>query len=158
MFTHFLQIGHHLIKDGNRWSLAFSAEQTKTKIPIEFGIPERLASYLETYLELVRPRLLRGRDSNALWISAKARKLSYAAIVNLFGQHSSQRLGIRIAPHDVRDAGATMWPIARPDRIGVASELLGHSDPRTMQKHYNRARGIKASRAQAKIIAHIRRR
>jgi integrase/recombinase XerD len=142
-----IEIGRHLIKDGEHWALAFSAEETKTKVLVEFAIPERLASYLETYLKLVRPRLLRGRDSNALWISTKGGKLSSSAVGNSFARHSSQRLGIRLAPHDVRDAGATFWAIARPAQIGVAQEMLGHSDPRTMQNHYNRARGIEATRA-----------
>jgi integrase len=152
-----IEIGLHLVKIGDHWSLLFPAEQTKTKLSIEFRIPERLVTYLETYLALVRRRLLRGRANNGLWISAKGWKLSYAAIVHLFGRHSFQRLGIRIAPHDVRDAGATLWAIARPAQIGVAQELLGHSDPRTMQNHYNRARGIEAGRAHAKVIANLRR-
>jgi hypothetical protein len=33
---------------------------------------------------------------------------------------------IRIAHHDLQDAGATTWAISRPDQIGVARDLLVH--------------------------------
>src|SRR2546425_7456183 len=35
------------------------------------------------------------------------------------------RLGLRITPHDVRDAGTTTWAIFAPDQIGVARDLVG---------------------------------
>ena len=60
-------------------------------------------------------------------------------------------------PHDVRDAAATLWALLAPDQIGVARDLLAHADLRTTTKHYNRARGIKASRAYAQVIARMRR-
>ena len=72
-------------------------------------------------------------------------------------RHTLGRLGIRIAPHDARDAGATTWAIAAPERIGVARDLLGHSDLRTTTRHYNRARGIEASRAHVLVINRLRR-
>ena len=52
---------------------------------------------------------------------------------------------------------ATTWAIAAPDQIGVARDLLGHSDLRTTTRHYNRARGIEASRAHALVIKGMRR-
>jgi hypothetical protein len=39
---------------------------------------------------------------------------------------------------------------------GVVRDLLTHSDLRTL-KHYNRAKGIEASRAYGQVIAGIRR-
>ena len=68
------------------------------------------------------------------------------------------RLGFRITPHDARDAAATTWAISAPDQIGVARDLLAHSDLRTTIRHYNRARGIEASRAYSQVIAGMRRR
>jgi integrase len=82
--------------------------------------------------------------------------LSYVGIVKCF-QRLSDRLGVRIAPHDARDAAATTWAISAPDQIGVTRDLLTHSDLRTTTKHYNRARGIEASRAYSRAIAEIRR-
>jgi integrase/recombinase XerD len=109
-----IEIGRELIQDGGHWFLVFPRGDTKNKMPIEFEIPERLMPYLDKYLELVRPRLLRGRRSNALWVSAKARKLSYAAIGAVFDRHTFNHFGFRVTPHDARDAGATTWQSLGP--------------------------------------------
>jgi site-specific recombinase XerD len=114
-----------------------------------------LVPYLALYLEVVRPRILRHGTCTALWVSLKGGALSYVGIVKSF-QRFSDRLGVRIAPHDARDAAATTWAISAPDQIGVVRDLLAHSDLRTI-KHYNRARGIEASRAYGQVIAGIRR-
>jgi hypothetical protein len=45
----------------------------------------------------------------------------------------------------------------RAAAVGVARDLLAHSDLCTTIKHYNRARGIEASRAHCQVIAELRR-
>jgi integrase len=67
-----------------------------------------------------------------------------------------RRLGFRISAHDARDAAATTWALFAPEKIGVARDLLTHSNLRTTIKHYNRARGIEASRAYCQVIAAMR--
>ena len=74
----------------------------------------------------------------------------------MISRHSKDRLGIHITPHDARDAAATTWAIAAPDQIGVARDLLAHSDLRTTIKHYNRAKGVEASRAYRQVIDAVR--
>jgi len=51
-------------------------------------------------------------------------------------QRLTERFGIRIAPHDVRDAAATAWAILAPDWRLPSICLC------TAIKHCNRARGI----------------
>ena len=152
-----IQIGCDLVREGEKWFIAIPPEDTKTKIPLDFEVPELLQPYLETYLDHVRPRMLRRPACNALWVSAKGGALSYSAVGPVFTRHTTRRLGIRITPHDARDAAATTWAIAAPAQIGVARDLLTHSDLR-MTRHYNRARGIEASRTHAQLLAKIRRR
>ena len=101
--------------------------------------------------------MLRRPNCGALWVSPKGGALVYGAIGQVFSRHSTSRLGFRITPHDARDAAATTWAISAPDQIGVARDLLAHSDLRTTIKYYNRARGIQASRAYAQVIAGMRR-
>jgi integrase/recombinase XerD len=151
-----LEIGRQLVLEGDRWFVIIPREETKTGTPIEFLVPEMLIPYLALYLEVVRPRILRRGTCTALWVSPKGGALSYVGIVKCF-QRLSDRLGVRIAPHDARDAAATTWAISAPDQIGVTRDLLTHSDLRTTTKHYNRARGIEASRAYSRVIAEIRR-
>ena len=152
-----LKLGRHLVHTGGHWVLVIPSAESKTAAPIEFAIHEFLTPYLATYLGVIRPRILRGSPCDALWVSPKGGPLCYSAFWNVIARHSEVHLGFRISPHDVRDAAATTWAIAAPERIGVARDLLAHSDLRTTTRHYNRARGIEASRAYASVIARIRR-
>ena len=150
-----LEIGHQLIQEGDDWFIIIPPEETKARAPIEFALPEFLRPYLTSYLDIVRPRMLR-RSSAALWVSPKGGALSYSAVWGIITRHSARRLGIHISPHDVRDAAATTWAIGAPDQIRISRDLLSHSDLRTTNRHYNRAKGIEASRACAQVIAGLR--
>ena len=149
-----LEIAHHLFVDGNRWFVVVLREETKTGKRIQFEIPNLLVPYLTTYLTMVRPTILRGRTHTALWVSSQNGGLSYVGIVKSFARLST-RLGVKISPHDVRDAAVTTWAIARPDQIGVSRDLLYHSKLDTTNL-YNRAKGIEASRAYRQMIREIR--
>ena len=155
-----LEIGRHLIRQGDGWFVIVPRTETeKNSSSIEVAIPELLTPYLAAYLAVVRPRMLRRPTCNALWVSPCGGALGlFRDLANLHPAYSQPALGIHITPHDVRDAGATTWAIAAPAQIGVARDLLGHSDLRTTNRHYNRARGIEASRAHTQVIRRIRRR
>ena len=149
-----LEIGRHLVQEGDGWFVIIPREETKTGTPIEFAVPELLAS--------VSCHLSRYRSSTDAPASAmqramgkpEGRALSHIPRSGeVITRHTASRLGFRIAPHDVRDAAATTWAISAPDQIGIARDLLAHSDLRTTTKHYNRARGIEASRAYTQLIA-----
>jgi integrase len=153
-----LEVGRHLIREGDGWFVLIPREETKTRrAPIEFPVPKLLEPYLAIYLDIIRPRLLYQATCAALWLNSQGRALAYAQIGDIISGHSMSRLGIRITPHDVRDAAATLWALLAPDQIGVARDLLAHADLRTTIKHYNRARGIEASRAYSQVIAEMRR-
>jgi integrase/recombinase XerD len=152
-----LEMGRHLVWEGDRWFVIIPREEAKTGTPIEFPVPELLHAYLSFYLELVRPRILRRSRCAALWVSPQGGALTYGAIGLVFNRLSRARFGCRIAPHDARDAAATIWALSAPDQIGVARDLLSHADLRTTTKYYNRARGIEASRAYSQVIAGMRR-
>jgi integrase len=150
-----MQIGRHLVQQGDDYFLVFPSSETKTGAPIDFAIPALLDPYMRVYLDCVRLRMLRN-PSNSVWVSAKGCALSYSAIWDVITRHTEARLGIRIAPHDVRDAAATMWALAMPAHIGIARDLLSHSNLRTTIKHYNRANGVAASRTYAQLIFRTR--
>jgi integrase len=152
-----LAIGRDLIKEDDHWFIVIPPEETKTRTYIEFQVPDTLRVQFSAYLILVRPRMLRRPGCKALWVSPKGGPLSYSAIGPVITRHTTKRLGIRITPHDARDAAATTWAIAAPQHIGVSRDLLAHSDLRTTTKYYNRAKGIEASRAHSQLIARLRR-
>jgi integrase/recombinase XerD len=153
-----IEIGRDLIKEDGNWFIVIPPEETKTKTSIEFEIPDEFRERLSTYLNHVRPRMLRQLGCKALWVSPKGGPLSYSAIGPVMTRHTSERLGIRITPHDARDAAATTWAIAAPQQIGIARDLLAHADLRTTTKYYNRAKGIEASRTHNELIARLRKR
>jgi integrase len=150
-----LEIGCHLVLERERWFVLVPREKTKSGKRIQFELPEALIPYLNLYLENVRPGILAGKKLRALWVSPKGGSLSHVGIIKSFAR-LSKRLGVRISPHDARDAAMTTWAITRPDKIGIARDLLYHSNPDTSTRHYNRARGIEASRAYRRIIREIR--
>jgi integrase len=152
-----LEIGRHLLREGDRWFVIIAREETKTGTAIEFPIPELLDSYLAFYLDVARQRLLRDPTCEALWVNSKGSRLSYLSIGRIIGGRSKDRLGVHVTPHDARDASATTWALHAPDRIGVARDLLAHRDLRTTIKHYNRAKGVEASRAYREVIDGMRR-
>ena len=152
-----IEIGRDLIEEGDHWFIVIPPEETQTKTYLEFQIPEDLQDELATYLNLVRPRMLRRVGCRALWVSPKGGALSYSAVGPVITRHTTKRLGIRVTPHDARDAAATTWAIAAPEQIGVSRDLLAHCDLRTTTKYYNRAKGIEASRAHSRLIAQLRR-
>ena len=124
-----LQIGRELVKEDGGWYFVVPPEDTKTHVPIDFDLPQELRESLEIYLRLVRPRLLRQSGCKALWVSAKGGPLSYSAVGPVVTRHTTERLGIRIAPHDARDAAVTFWAIVAPAQIGIARDLLTHESP-----------------------------
>ena len=94
-----LEIGRHLVRCDNHWSVIVPGEETKTKTPMEFPVPELLEPYLCCYLDLARPRLLRDPNCAALWVSAQGGPLSYGMIRAAMRRRSMSCLGLRIAPH-----------------------------------------------------------
>ena len=150
-----ITIGRHLRQTGHNWMVVIPGAETKNGAEVEFEIPPFLSDDLRIYLNIVRPTLLRDRLSPALWITRRGTALAYSSIWQVFERHSLKRLGVRVSPHDVRDAAATTWAIAAPGQIGIARDLLGHAGLHHI-KHYNRARGIEASRTYAGLVAGIR--
>jgi hypothetical protein len=147
-----IRIGHEFQCYGDGYLISLPDRQTKTKKTVEFEVPEMLVPYLTTYLTRVRPRILRMGSSSALWVSPRGGALSYSALGNVLPRHAECRLKIHLSMHDVRDAAATTWAIAAPDQILVSRDLLGHTKTETAVKHYNRAKGIEASRSYSHIL------
>jgi integrase len=151
-----LDLLQHLQLGRAPFAVIIPRNETKTGIAIEFEIDPLLLPYFGNYCRFVRPRLNADKDCTALWVGRTGGQLSYAMVWAIFSRHSVQRLGFRLCPHDVRAAAATTWSIFSPEQIGVARELLGHQDIRTTTAHYNRARGIQASRAHFTVLKKLR--
>jgi hypothetical protein len=67
-------------------------------------------------INVVRPQMRPHPTCAALWLNSRGGALAYAEIADIFGRHSTSRLGFRITPHDARDAAVTLWALFAPDR------------------------------------------
>jgi hypothetical protein len=97
-----LEIGRHLVREGDGWFVIIPRGETKTRTPIEFRVPELLESYLDFYLDVVRPRLLRHPTCNAR-LAEPLRRARLAALGHI-GDH---RCG---GGADPRQGAEKHWP------------------------------------------------
>lgn len=142
-----MRIGQHLQQIGSGWFVVFGEHETKNHRPLEFRLADRLVPLLGDYLDRIRP-LFPGADTHAgLWASVKGCPLQgqwiYARVCRL----TQEAFGEPINLHLFRDIAATTIATRDPTRVGIARDLLGHSDLRSIDKHYNQACQIQAGRA-----------
>jgi hypothetical protein len=113
-----LEIGRHLVLEGDRWFVLVPREETKSGKRVQFELPKALIPYLCLYLESVRPGILAGKKLHALWVSPKRGPLSYVGIKKSFAR-LSEHLGVRISPHDARSVGCGLGSICSWDLLLV---------------------------------------
>ncbi|PSL12637.1 tyrosine-type recombinase/integrase [Shimia abyssi] len=159
-----IQLQDHLLHVGNVWKIAIPPELSKNNRPWEADIPSELAPALRHYLEAVRPQLrsLRGRwhsePGGALWISIDGSAMKPKALGEAITKRTRQAFGQSISPHYFRDCAATTLAYDSPKNVRLATPLLGHTSPKTTEKHYNQARQIEAGRKLNTTLSELRRR
>ena len=137
--------------------IEIDGEDTKNGDPYMAALPDWLAERLETYLEHFRPVFFGARHHSGLWATSRGRPASGQALYEAFTARILDLTGHHVTLHDVRRIGCTTWAIADPETAGGARELLGDRDYRVIEKHYNRARGIEASRKHNQNLVALRR-
>jgi integrase/recombinase XerD len=116
-----LQVGKQLVKSGGLWALAIPAEDTKTRVPLEYPISANLSARIDTYLLNFRSRWLTAEsDDDFLWLSLRGRPLSGAHIAISLARRTSDAFGFVVGPHRFRHAAATfMCPSAIQPMSGL---------------------------------------
>jgi integrase len=155
-----LEIGRHLRRVGQGWTLRSEGGETKNGEPHEAPLPEELVAPLERYLARWRPVLLGpgGAASARLWISAHGRPLGPDTLHQVVTRAVERRLGVRINPHLLRAGLATELAIEDPEHVGAASALLGHQPGgAATTRHYNLAQQHEAARRWQEHVAALRR-
>jgi site-specific recombinase XerD len=162
-----MDIGRHLLRQGDGYWIRFQAAETKTHIPIEVPFPAALVPYLERYLSTHRPRLAECegywrtvralRPLATLWLSQHGTPMSEVAISGRFKKLTRDRLGQAISMHRFRDSAATSIAIEDPEHVRITMCILGHTTLRTSERHYNHATSLQAIRRYQATILERRR-
>jgi integrase/recombinase XerD len=151
-----MRIGQHITKVDGVYVCRFGADETKNRRELVEPLPAALTLYIDRYLAEVRPALLRGRASDAFWVSTYRAALSEQSIYTKVCAATEEELGVRLSPHLFRDALASGIATDDPEHIRMASRLLGHADPRTTERHYIHAQALIASRRYNGVVLPLR--
>jgi site-specific recombinase XerD len=143
-----LAIGRSFVNvDGDRW-IVLSAAETKEKRQDERPVPRELNTSINSYLEIYRPILARGRaETDALWLAIDGRPMSYASIGELITETTRMTVGVSVNPHLFRTAAVTTLATRAGDHPHVGGAILHHKPGPVTQEHYNRASCISAGKS-----------
>ncbi|WP_294537291.1 tyrosine-type recombinase/integrase [uncultured Rhodoblastus sp.] len=98
-------------------------------------IPHVLQTYVDFYLDIIRPELLQGETSDIFWIDRQRTALGYGGGYLGFIRTIRRAADVHMNPHLVRRAGAdVLRGIGAPD--AAISEMLGHAELQTAPKFY----------------------
>lgn len=149
-------IGIHLQRNGSGYRLSFRKEEVKNHKGIDVEIPSALCPHLDEYLLRHRRVLInRGPDIGnvtALWLNRSGAQLDKGALRSQIERRTESAFGHAIWPQLFRDCAATSIAIEDPENVGIATELLGHSDQAMTRRHYIQARTLEASRSYQSAI------
>lgn len=144
-----IQIGQHLVRDGESYSLCFTAEEMKAGRSLEFPYPTALLPALDRYLTVYRPILLGLRDSRGasrqnalpaaasrLWVTQYGTPVGAFAQFKAIKKHTAARFGHALNPHLFRDCAASSVATEDPEHVQIIAQILGHSSLKTAERHY----------------------
>ena len=101
---------------------------------------EEASDWISRYVREARPELLRGRKSDALFVTTRGGPMTRQAFWALVKRHAAQAsIRVAISPHTLRHAFATHL-INHGADLRVVQMLLGHADISTTQIYTHVAR------------------
>lgn len=153
-----LRIGHNLFVDDFGIRIAIPREETKKGVPFDGYVPRQLEEATFTYLDQVRPFLLRSSipDEGWLWIGRQGRRMPADDISIRVTKTTRKHFERDLSPHLFRDCAATEVALERPELIGIAKHVLGHMTLASSQKFYNQATSFTAFSRHADVIRKLR--
>jgi integrase len=143
-------LGRQLRRVCEVWWLILEADETKAGRPDERPIPGIVAEAIERWLGHWRPVFHPSDDS--FWPSIKGGSLAYTYVGHIITETTRRELGVAVNPHLFRDCAVYTVAIHAGDRMGIASELLQHTDQSTVEKYYNKGASLNAVRRYQKIL------
>ena len=150
-----MEVGQHLIRTAEGFQICFRPEDMKDKKSRDFAMPVLLVALFQEYLDVHRPILLRGKASQALWISQYGNPITKDGLSRELPKVTERLLGVAMRPHAFRHVAATSIAETDPEHVGIIKDILGHAMLNTSEKYYNRATGISSCNALQSILEDI---
>ena len=152
-----LELGRTLVATDKEIVVLLAPKDVKNKKYYEIVLREPGARLLRRYLDEARP-FLQSRAStktDALWLADTGLPYSYEYIGKRIPVLTERLIGMNVPPHFFRDALATTLARSSPDLARGTKAILGHSDHRTSERHYNHAQAIEAGRSYSDILLEL---
>jgi integrase len=149
-----LEIGTTFKQIGEKWWITLPAATMKSGRSEERPVAAWLNTYISLYLNEARPFLLDSSpNTNALWISSTTGwPMTMRKVGTLISQITLETLGVALSPHLFRASAASVAAVYSGNLPHLASALLGHTDPRVTDEHYNRGTSIDAAKIYAAVV------
>lgn len=144
-----LRVGKHLIRSGELWALDIPEGDTKTGVPMEFGLCETLSRRIDVYLGQFRHRIPKAAKHTGLWVSNKGNPMDDGTIYDMVRRRTRKALGFGVPLHRFRHAALSLWSLEDPGSIRGGKDLLGHRSFGTTEKFYITAQSRVAGRVLA---------
>ena len=151
-----LELDRHLVKTDEAWLITIPAEETKTKQPLTFFVPDLLQPWLERYLEEVRPLFPNPDASTLLWLGKDGPPTNQRFVYQRITKLTERFFGTAINPHLLRDCAASSLASVSPDMARAAAPLLGHRHFSTTERYYIQANHLEASRKVNAILDQLK--
>jgi integrase len=152
-----LIITETFVNVGGRWWMHIASENTKSHRVDERQLPEFITGIVDSYVEKHRAVLCGSEEHAALWVSSTTgQRLTTKNLGTLISRLTRETIGVDVAPHLFRTAGASTAAIHGGSHPRLASALLNHRDSRVTEEHYNRSMGMSAGEEYALITQSYR--
>lgn len=124
--------------------------------PLAFTWPPAPVEALRTHLAVHRPALLDGSPTAQLWLG-RLGPLTTAGCREAIQAAAEAMCGVVIPPHVFRDSAATTVALRAPEEAPIIASILGHTTPRTAERHDNQANSLLAARSLQERVQALRR-
>ncbi|KLK92654.1 hypothetical protein AA309_13275 [Microvirga vignae] len=151
-----LEIGIHCLPTNGNWLITIPTEETKTRQPISFELPEPLVPWFEQYLVEVRPLFPQAQKSTRLWLGKEGILRDSHAVYHRITKLTRRLFGMPINPHLLRDCAASSLAAVSADMARAAAPLLGHRHFSTTERYYIQADNLAATRRVSRILERVK--
>ncbi len=126
---------------------------TKNKTADMAYLSPDLVGALQHWIEDLRPRLSPAADEAGLWIGRYGARIGQSGVATCVTRRTKAALGVAVSPHKFRNAVAMSIARHDPEKMAIASKLLGHKRPESLSAYEGVARSTGAATQLNDILA-----